>query len=284
MTWDGPPRPPSGAFAPLDWLRVLRRGVPLALLLIGGLLATLILRPIERALYGLHRPVTPRVTRRVCRMALAILGLGREVRGPVMEGVGVAVANHVSWLDIFALNASKRIYFVSKAEVSDWPFIGWLARATGTVFIRRDPREAQAQRAMFEARLRAGHRLMFFPEGTSTDGGRVLPFKTTLFAALFSPGLPAMQVQPVTLVYRPPEGAPETFYGWWGDQSFGPHLLQVLACPRQGRVQVTYHTPLAVADHSDRKSLARAAEAAVRNGLDRAERPVSGAEERRQLG
>ncbi|WP_299815360.1 lysophospholipid acyltransferase family protein [uncultured Jannaschia sp.] len=285
MTWDGAPPPPQPRpLGPRDAVRIVRRGVPLALLLLGGLLLTLLLRLAERPLFGLRRPVTPFVTRGVCRTAFAILGMGREVRGPVMEGVGAAVANHVSWLDIFALNASKRIYFVSKSEVSGWPFIGWLARATGTVFIRRDPREARAQRTMFEARLRAGHRLMFFPEGTSTDGRRVLRFKPTLFAAFFSPGLPAMQVQPVTLAYHSPEGEPETFYGWWGDQDFGPHLLRVLACPRHGRVEVVYHAPLAVADHPDRKALARAAEAAVRAGLGAAGRSASGAEEGRQLG
>ena len=284
MIWDDAPQPSPRTLGARDWLRILRRGVPLTLLLLGGLLLMLLLRLIERPLHGLHRPVTPYITRGVCRGAFTILGMGREVRGPVMEGVGAAVANHVSWLDIFALNASKRIYFVSKAEVSAWPFIGWLARATGTVFIRRDPREANAQRKVFEARLRAGHRLMFFPEGTSTDGRRVLPFKTTLFAAFFSPGLPTMQVQPVTLAYHPPPGAPETFYGWWGDQDFGPHLLQVLACPRHGRVEVIYHAALAVADHPDRKSLARAAEAAVRDGLLAAGRSASGAEEGRQLG
>ena len=93
------------------------------------------------------------------------------------------VANHASWLDIFALNAPQRIYFVSKDEVRDWPGIGWLARATGTVFIARKSREAGVQARLFETRMAAGHRLLFFPEGTSTDGRRVLPFKTTLFAA-----------------------------------------------------------------------------------------------------
>jgi lyso-ornithine lipid O-acyltransferase len=97
-----------------------------------------------------------------------------------MQHKGALVANHASWLDIFTLNACDRIYFVSKSEVAGWPGIGWLARATGTVFINRQGREAQMQKLLFEARLRAGHRLLFFPEGTSTDGQRVLDFKSTL--------------------------------------------------------------------------------------------------------
>lgn len=240
----------------------------MALVLSGGLALLLLVRLVERPLCGLRRPVTPWITQGVCIAALRFMGLRRVVRGAVMGGTGAVVANHVSWLDIFALNASKRVYFVSKSEVASWPGIGWLARATGTVFIRRHPREAARQTALFEARLRAGHRLLFFPEGTSTDGRRVLRFKSTLFAAFLSPDLPGMQVQPVTLRYVAPEGTRADFYGWWGDRSFGESLLCVLATRRQGRVEVTYHPPLPVADYPDRKALARAAEVAVRGGLD----------------
>ncbi|MEL7184745.1 MAG: lysophospholipid acyltransferase family protein, partial [Pseudomonadota bacterium] len=178
------------------------------------------------------------------------------------------VSNHVSWLDIFALNAGKRVYFVAKEEVSGWPGIGWLARATGTIFVRRDRREAKAQKAVFEARLKAEHRLLFFPEGTTTDGIRVLPFKPTLFAAFFEAELgPDMQVQPVTIAYHAPKGQAETFYGWWGADSFGGHLWRMLTEWRRGLVELRYHTPLTVRDFADRKALARRAEDDVRHGL-----------------
>ena len=187
--WAMPPEPPAPRITPLGWLRVLARGAPMAVVVFGGLAVLLALRLVERPLYGLHRPLTPRITQGVCRAALAILGLGYTVRGERMQQRGAVVANHVSWLDIFVLNAGKRVYFVSKSEVARWPFIGWLARATGTVFIDRDPRAARAQTALFVARLMAGHKLLFFPEGTSTDGLVVLPFKPTLFEAFFRPGL-----------------------------------------------------------------------------------------------
>ncbi len=122
-----------------------------------------------------------------------------------MHEKGAVVANHSSWLDIFTLNASQRIYFVAKSEVSGWPGIGWLARATGTVFITRKGTEAKRQQDLFEARLRAGHQLLFFPEGTSTDALRVLPFKPTLFQAFFTHGLDrVLFIQPVTVVYHAP--------------------------------------------------------------------------------
>lgn len=267
QAWNGAPQVAAHPPGVAGWLRILLRGTALGLVNASGLIFLLFIRLIERPLCGMNRPVTPWITQGVCISSLRILGLRREVRGRAMTARGAAVANHASWLDIFALNASKRIYFVSKAEVAGWSGIGWLARATGTVFINRDRREAAAQTSLFEARLRAGHRLMFFPEGTSTDGRRVLPFKPTLFEAFFSAGIPDLHVQPVTLAYHAPDGADPAFYGWYGNAGFGPHMLRMLAAPRHGRVVVTYHLPLKVADFAGRKALARAAENAMRRDL-----------------
>jgi 1-acyl-sn-glycerol-3-phosphate acyltransferase len=196
------------------------------------------------------------------------LGIGFSTKGQPMTHRGAVVANHSSWLDIFTLNAKKNVYFVSKSEVAKWPGIGWLARATGTVFINRDRREAASQKKVFEDRLLGGHKLLFFPEGTSTDGRRVLPFKSTLFAAFYDKRLhDEMHIQPVTVRYIAPEGEDVRFYGWWGDMDFGTHLLTTLAARKQGRVEVIYHTELSVKDFEDRKSLARAAELQVRGAL-----------------
>jgi 1-acyl-sn-glycerol-3-phosphate acyltransferase len=209
----------------------------------GGLVILLLLRLVERPLFGLQRPITPWITQFVCRSAFRIMGMGFSVRGTPMRQPGAVVANHASWLDIFTLNAPQRCYFVSKSEVAGWPGIGWLARATGTVFIQRKGSQALAQKMLFEARLRAGHRLVFFPEGTSTDGLRVLPFKSTLFAAFFADGLDAvLWVQPVSLVYTAPDGEDARFYGWWGEMDFGTHLLKTLAARRQGGVEVVFTT------------------------------------------
>ena len=275
MTWRDVPRPPRRALGPGGWTRAILRGTVLAIVVFGGLAILVLMRLIEAPIHGLDRPWTPRITQAVCRAALRILGLRLTVRGAVVEGAGAVVANHTSWLDIYVLNASKRIYFVAKEEVARWPGIGLLARATGTVFIRRDPREARRQQAVFEERLGAGHRLLFFPEGTSTDGRRILPFKTTLFEAFLTPALrETLQVQPVTVNYEPPEGARPDFYGWWGDQSFGDHLLRMLGARRHGRVEAVYHTPLHAADYADRKALARAAETAVRGAFVGGEGPA----------
>lgn len=266
--WTPPPEPPVAQLTLGGWTRLLLRGTVLGSITFGGLAMLLALRLFERPLFGMKRPVTPYLTQAVCRSAFVILGMGYVVRGTRMEERGAVVSNHVSWLDIFALNARKRVYFVSKSEVARWPGIGWLARATGTVFINRDPRDARRQQVLFENRLLAGHKLLFFPEGTSTDGSLVLPFKSTLFQAFFSDDLKHRTfIQPVTLIYHAPHGAHPRFYGWWGDMAFGPHLVRVLAARRNGSVEVIYHRPVRVDSFPNRKSLATHLEQIVRAGL-----------------
>jgi 1-acyl-sn-glycerol-3-phosphate acyltransferase len=261
-------RPPAWRPRGGDWLRILWRGGTIGALVYGGLAVLLLLRLLEAPLFGPRRPLTPHITRFVCRNTLRLMGLPLRRRGRPMRMPGAVVANHGSWLDILALNAADCVYFVAKSEVAGWPGVGWLARATGTVFIARRGSEARAQTALFERRLAIGHRLLFFPEGTSTDARRVLPFKSTLFAAFFTEALrDRLSVQPVTVAYHPPAGADPRFYGWWGDMGFGPHLMQMLAARRHGAVEVIYHAPLRVADAGDRKVLAARCERVIRDAL-----------------
>ncbi|PTX55868.1 lyso-ornithine lipid acyltransferase [Litoreibacter ponti] len=268
-TWESPDAPPHLRLGPAQWAVAVLRAVPLALLVFGGLAVLLLVRLVEAPIHGLHRPWTPHITRVVCRTALILLGIKFRSKSSPMSQPGAVVSNHCSWLDIFSLNARKRVYFVSKSEVAKWPGIGWLARATGTVFIDRDPKQARAQKQVFEDRLLAGHKLLFFPEGTSTDGLRVLPFKSTLFAAFFTDNLrDKLYIQPATLSYSAPGGGDPRLYGWWGDMEFAPHLLQTLAARPQGLITVTYHAPLKVSDYASRKELALACEKIVRGGLE----------------
>lgn len=271
-TWysDQPP-PAHQPYGAMGWIRVTVKTPLLLALVFGGLLLLLALRLAEKPIYGLHRPFTPALTVFVCRTALRILGLRLVLRGQLDARTSAVVANHSSWLDIFVLNAVKRVYFVSKSEVATWPGIGWLAQATGTVFIERDPKQAAAQTEMFKSRLAAGHRLLFFPEGTSSDGQRVLPFKSTLFAALFDQGLVGGAVlQPVSVHYTAPPGEDPRFFAWWGDMSFGGHFLSVVARGSGGQVQLTYHPAHPVRDTAGRKDLAQRSETLVRQGLENA--------------
>ena len=240
-----------------DWLRVIRRGVPGVLVIAVCLVILLLLRLIERPLFGQRRPITPYITCFVCRSVIWLIGFPYEIKGRPMRHPGAVVANHASWLDIFTLNAPQRIYFVSKSEVAGWPGIGTLAKATGTVFIARERREAKLQQDLFEQRLGAGHKLLFFPEGTSTDANRVLPFKTTLFQAFFNEALrDHSYVQPITVNYHAPEGEDPRYYGWWGDMDLIPNVLHVLSTPKQGRIELVFHEPKPVNSFENRKVLA----------------------------
>lgn len=267
QSWQGHAPPPMARLGTMGWLRVIRRGVPALLVLAIGVPLLMALRLIERPFTGRRRPITGPFVQGVCRAVLFCIGLGWRRHGTPMRGPGAVVANHSSWLDILTMNAAMPVFFVSKAEVAGWPGINILTGVTDTHFVARDPRLARAQAEEFATRTRAGHRLLFFPEGTSTDGRRVLPFKPTLFQGFLAPELPAgLAIQPMTAIYHAPPGADPRFYGWWGEMDLGPHLLAVLAARRQGRVDIVLHPPIPVAG-LDRKSLSRAAETAIRAAL-----------------
>ena len=143
-TWRGDGPEPKLRLHTLGWVVAGIRALLIGLLIANGLLLLLVLRVIEKPLCGIKRPVTPWITQGVCRLTLFILGLSLQVSGTQMRSPGALVANHSSWLDILVLNSQARLYFVSKHEVSGWAGIGWLARATGTLFIRRKRSEARA--------------------------------------------------------------------------------------------------------------------------------------------
>jgi 1-acyl-sn-glycerol-3-phosphate acyltransferase len=210
----------------------------------------------------------PRIVRLWAALALPALGLRFVQRGRPMHRGGAFVANHSSWIDIVALQRAAAPFLVSKAEVRSWPVIGHIGRAIGTMFIDRRPAEAKRQEAELFARLLHGDQMAIFPEGTSTDGQRVLPFKSALFGVFFSPHFKdGIAVQPVSIAYRPRSGLPPSFYGWWGEMDFARHLRDVMARSTRGVVELTFHPPLPLTDFPDRKSLAQAADAAVRTGL-----------------
>lgn len=267
-TWTGEGDYPE--FKPISifgWFRVALRGVLISLIILVGILSLALIRLIEKPIFGLRRPLGGYIPAIVSRLCLMIIGIRFKTSGTPMRSGGAVVANHSSWLDIFTLNAKNPVFFVSKAEVARWPGIGFIAKIAGTVFIARDRKEAAAQKKLFEDCLAAGQKLLFFPEGTSTDALRVLPFKSTLFAAFFADGLKdTMKIQPVTVNYHAPDGEDDRFYGWWGDMDFGAHMLQMLAASRHGDVEVVYHTPVAVSDFASRKALAADTEISVRSG------------------
>ncbi len=261
-TWDDGSKPRD---APLGVANMAVAGVRtlLILVVISGFIGPMILLRMLGFIQSAQRLVQV-----ACRLILLVMGLRICTIGKAMQMPGGVVANHSTWLDIFVLNAVQKVLFVSKAEVAKWPLIGMIARSVGTVFIERKQTDALKQKDTFQERLGAGHRLLFFPEGTSTDGRRVLPFKPTLFAAFFAPEVQNdVWIQAVTVAYFAPDGRDERYYGWWGDADFFPHFFNVLGQFRQGSVQVVFHPPERVSEMADRKVLARVTQESVAAGL-----------------
>lgn len=209
------------------------------------------------------------VARLWSRLCLRIIGMRLSVAG-IPASSGALVANHCSWIDILSLRAVRLIYFVSKAEVASWPGVGFITRITGTVFIERRRSQAKAQETILRERIAAEQLLCFFPEGTSTDGQRVLGFKSSLFSAFFRDGQGTdILIQPVTMRYHPHEasGLPADFYGWWGDMSFEGHIWDVCTRSFGGHAEVIFHPPVRAADFPDRKALADHCQRRVAEGM-----------------
>lgn len=263
--WDGAEAPGAREFGWRGWARIIWRA-PVAIFATGLCVAVFFALRVGDWVSG--RRLAPWAVQVWARIMLRVLGLRLRCEGAVMRHSGALVANHASWLDIVTLHGVARVFFVSKAEVEGWPVIGPLGRAIGTQFIERRAVEAKRQTEALRARLLRGDRLCIFPEGTSSDGRRVLPFKSALFGVFFEPETrDLLWVQPVSLGYRPGPGLPADFYGWWGDMEFGGHLLSVLALSRGGEIRVVFHAPLRPTDFGDRKAMATMAGAEVSCGF-----------------
>ena len=277
-TWLGAPAPEFTRIRPLQWLRLVVRAV----VLVAGTAVLLLIYSLMRVVDLLVAGTPSRAIARIwARLGCFVCGLSVKVTGTPMQQGGARVANHCSWSDVFVLLAAGDIYFVAKSEVRSWPFMGWLAHYTGTMFVERRRQAAKVQETQFLERIHKGHRLCFFPEGTSTDGTRVLPFKSTLFAAFTTPGVrDEAWLQPVSVFYRPRDGVLKDYYGWWGEIGFAEHFAHVMATSTGGVAQVIFHEPVRASDFPDRKALAKHCETEVRAGFAQASAAASGAMDR----
>ena len=206
-----------------------------------------------------------RLVKRWSRRLLRILNVTAQVRGDLapVSGNVLLVANHISWLDIFVLNAHLPVRFVAKAEIARWPVVSRMIRGAGTVFIERERRRDTHRVTRDLAQVLAnGDVVAIFPEGTTTHGHEVLPFKSSLLQPIIEAG---GHVQPVAIRYRTPDGAIAMAPTYVGDTSFASSFFAVCAEPAL-RVELTARPALpAAAGH--RRVLAQAAEASIRTAL-----------------
>ncbi|MBL8902662.1 MAG: 1-acyl-sn-glycerol-3-phosphate acyltransferase [Rhizobiales bacterium] len=240
----------------------------LVLLTFAGV--TLPLMPVQQLFIWFWPRMARRFPMHYHRLVLRILGVRVRRDGETLQqGPAIFAANHVSWLDIVILSSLAPVSFIARHDINTWPLFGALARLQRTVFVDRARRHtSRASRDEMRERLAAGDMLVLFAEGTSGDGTRVLPFKSTFFSAVENSNV---AVQPLSVVYTGHRALPmprhlRPLYAWYGDMEMPPHLWAAMA---QGPIEVNIvcHAPLSTADHGDRKTLAKKAEEAVRRGL-----------------
>src|SRR5882757_9868239 len=196
------------------------------------------------------------------RAVCVILGIRVRVHGKQsLVTPTLYVCNHISYLDIEVLGGMVPGSFVAKAEVASWPFFGWLAKAQRTIFVERRSSATSSSRDEMLARLDTGDNLMLFPEGTSSDGNRVLPFRSALFAvAQMRRERKPIAVQPVSVAYTRLDGIPlgrywRPLFAWYGDSDLLPHLWQMV-CLGETEAVVTFFPPVDIERLGDRKKLA----------------------------
>lgn len=209
--------------------------------------------PCVRAERRLH------IRQRWSRSLLKGLGITLRPGGhPVRPGC-MLVANHISWIDVFVINAIAPAAFVAKAEVRRWPLIGWLAARNETVFLRRGSRgHARIINAEIAALLDAGRNVALFPEGTTTDGSHLLHFHAALLQPAIAAGHP---IQPVALAYRQPDGRPSRAPAYVGDISLARCVANIVAA--NGLVAHLDACPPIDTRNASRKELARDAHQAI---------------------
>lgn len=251
---------------------------PLAHLRAGAIAAALLawtaaLIPVQAAALALRLPLA-RIVPKLYHRGVSI-GLGVEIRlrgNPSAPRPALFVCNHASWVDIVVLSCVLDASFVAKAEVARWPLFGLLAKLARTVFVVRRPSRSEAHRDDIRRRLEQGDSLILFAEGTSGDGNRVLPFNSTFFAVAQRPaGGSDIAAQPVTLAYTGVRGLPMTrrerpWLSWYGDTGLMAHLWRFLGLGG-AEVDLWLHEPVRIGPNGTRKTMARACEAAVADGL-----------------
>ncbi len=190
----------------------------------------------------------------------------RFVDGAPSQRNALVVANHVSWLDIFVVNAVQPCHFVAKADIRNWPVLGWLCEKAGTIFITRGrQREVRRVQEGLVVGILRGQRIAFFPEGTTSAQGELLPFHSNLFEAAITAGVP---VKPYALRYLDAQGALHPAANFIGETTFVDSLMMILKA-RGMRAQLI-ELPLIDSTGLQRRELAQRARAVVAETLTQA--------------
>jgi len=239
---------PAITVKPAMTIKVCVRLIAVAAYLLFGVLLAFVIGMFFVRFTVWQRPVIAWWLRGFCR----VLNMQVTVQGAPIEDSALWISNHVSWMDIPVIGGIRPLRFLSKAEVAQWPVIGRLAQAAGTLFIKRGSGDADRVSEEMVLSLQQGKRVLFFPEGTTTDGFSVNRF----FAKLFTAATKSQcLIQPLVICYQTADGQLHAMAPFIGDDELAPHLLNMLAGEP---VHVRVHClPAEVAGDRDASALAR---------------------------
>ncbi|RED44208.1 lysophospholipid acyltransferase family protein [Aestuariispira insulae] len=235
------------------------------------LLMVVVLLPLYVLSYPLGRHTQRIFAKAFFKYCNILVGLKVKRSGAKPNGRGTLyVANHASYLDIPVLGALTNGQFVAKSEVRGWPVFGFLAAIARTIFVSRQTSRIPQERLEIASRLARGESIFIFPEGSSSDGTGVLPFRPGLLSAVHADPDLVIPVQPVSVTYGPeskkkpvqPKEVRDQ-YAWYGDMELAPHLWYLFGISRKIRVNVHFHEPRPATEFENPRDLAIWAEHAV---------------------
>ncbi|ASJ91763.1 lysophospholipid acyltransferase family protein [Porphyrobacter sp. CACIAM 03H1] len=240
--------------SPVGWLRIVARALALIALIVVFVPLHYLYRTVS---YGSPFPML------FLRYAARVCGARVTVHGTHLKRDVFFVANHVSWVDILALAGASGTAFVAKAELAEAPVVGWLASLNRTVFVKREHRMGVAEQinALKEA-LVDNWSVTVFPEGTTTDGKSLLPFKTSMLSVL-EPPPPGVLVQPVIVDYGPVA----EWIGWIGEEGGLNNAKRVLSRKGTFKVALHYLEPFSPEDFKGRKAISQESRRRIEEAL-----------------
>ena len=207
------------------------------------------------------------------KLLLWLLSVRIEFEGEINKSndCNLFISNHLSYLDIPILGSRYPLRFVAKSEVEDWPLFGFLAKLGKTIFISRNKSDALDQKNKILKSLSSDEKIFIFPEGTTSDGNRVLDFKSSIFSALEGQNY---NIQPIVLVYSDLNGIPinrwlRPVIAWYGDMDLKPHLSKLVSL-RSIKVRLIYLDKVNSKNFSSRKDLSKYLENKIKKLYSRA--------------
>jgi 1-acyl-sn-glycerol-3-phosphate acyltransferase len=261
------------------WLRRLR-ALDTTVLIIAWTLLSMVIQGVLLVVPGRGKVLFPKLYWGVFSslLGMQIRVLGTPATRAALHRPIVFVANHSSWLDVAVIGAKLETCFVSKDAVQDWPGVNLVARLGRTAYVTRQRAKTGQESDVLRRRLDQGDNILLFPEGTTDDGARVLPFRSSFLSVTEGEAPPI--VQPISIAYDRLAGLPtgwanRPLFAYYGEMNIGTHFFRLVRC-HGFRATLLLHKPVDPRDYADRKALTRALQDTIANGAAtlRQNRPI----------